>query len=383
MTEADPKAITLSLRDRPFLEKAVALGKRGWGRVHPNPLVGCVIVRDERIVGEGWHAEFGGDHAEVAALAAAGDRARGGEAFVSLEPCRHQGKTPPCTDALLAAGVSRVVYGAKDPGSDSGGGGALLEARGISVVGPALSPEAARWENPVFFDPPRRRPWIALKLAVSLDARISKGPGERSQLSGPETQAEVHRLRAGFDAILVGTRTARVDDPRLTVRGGVVPRIAPRRVFLDASGRIGPEARVFREGDGEVWILTTDASSPDWRTAVADVGATILEVSEAAHGRIDLLQAAELLRNRGIRSVLCEGGGEVASSLLEARLVDRLYLAVAPCFLGGEGVPAFPASPSGGTGFHGSEDWTFGEPPRQLGEDLWLALEPAVHMEED
>jgi diaminohydroxyphosphoribosylaminopyrimidine deaminase/5-amino-6-(5-phosphoribosylamino)uracil reductase len=140
---------------------------------------------------------------------------------------------------------------------------------------------------------------------------------------------------------------------------------------------------VFREGDGEVWILTTDASSPDWRTAVADVGATILEVSEAAHGRIDLLQAAELLRNRGIRSVLCEGGGEVASSLLEARLVDRLYLAVAPCFLGGEGVPAFPASPSGGTGFHGSEDWTFGEPPRQLGEDLWLALEPAVHMEED
>jgi len=302
--------------------------------------------------------------------------------FVSLEPCRHQGKTPPCTGALLEAGVSRVVYGASDPGVESGGGAAVLAANGVEVVGPGLAEVEARWENPVFFHRESERPWTALKLAVSLDARIAAKPGEGGTLSGVEALEEVQRLRAGFDAILVGTRTALVDDPRLTVRGPIVPRVEPRRILLDARGRIGPEARIFREGAGEVWILTTPASPAPWRRRLEESGARVLEVSETENGRIDMGRAMRELRRHAVGSLLCEGGGELAVSLLRDELVDRLYLALVPEFLGEGGVRAFPGLSMRVPADSLGGGWRFGEPPRQLGRDLWLALRPSSSEEE-
>jgi riboflavin-specific deaminase-like protein len=238
-----------------------------------------------------------------------------------------------------------------------------------------MTPAEARWENPVFFHDDVSRPWTALKLAISLDAKIAEAAGARSRLSSEAADEEVQRLRAGFDAILVGTRTALVDDPRLTVRGAVTPRVAPRRVLLDAAGRIAPTARVFREGPGEVWILTTGASGSEWRRRVESAGAVVIEVPSGPGGRVEARKAMEELRDRGVLSLLCEGGGELASSLVGAGLVDRLHLVVATRILGEGAVPAFPGlAPSEGA-VGGS--WRLGEDPRRLGEDVWLALEPA------
>jgi len=374
--------------ERSFLDRAVRLGREGWGRVHPNPMVGCVLVKEGEVVGEGWHAEYGGAHAEVAALHRAGERAHGAHAYVSLEPCRHQGKTPPCTDALVEAGVARVVFGASDPGAAAGGGARALLARGVEVVGPVFPDAEAHWENPVFFHSDPNRPWLALKLAISIDGRISTGGTERTLLSGERSFEEVHRLRAGFDALLVGTRTVLLDDPLLTVRGPLQPRTPPRRVLLDAAGRLGPDARMFREPGGEVWILTTPESPESWRRSLREVGARILEVPEAKGGGVDLQAALVTLRGEGISSLLCEGGGVLGSELLRGRFVDRLHLVWVPRFLGPGGVPAFPdpgpgrdASPDrsvpGSRGAPaGWRDWVPGEPPRGLGRDVWVALRP-------
>ncbi len=399
-------------RDRFYLDRALRLGRRGWGRVHPNPMVGCVVVRGDEVVAEGWHAEYGGDHAEVAALRGAGDEARGSEVFVSLEPCRHEGKTPPCTRALRAAGVRRVVYGAADPGGDSGGGAEELRAAGIEVVGPVLGHDEASWENPAFFHrwgaARAERPWVALKLACSLDGRIARRPGERTRLTGPEGQDEVQVLRAGFDALMVGARTALVDDPRLTVRGRVRPRTPPKRVVLDPDATLPPTARLLAppeepECAGESWVVTTPDPPASWRASLEARGARVLQVpgepSEgeaiggdgpsgstdallAGHpeGRLALDATLHTLRELGVESVLCEGGGVLGSALLAGGWVDRLYLVLSPIFLGEHGVPAFPGV-AGMLGSGSGPDpapfrWTLGEEPRQLGDDLWLALRP-------
>jgi len=382
VTSTRDRAVDSDLRDRSFLDRAVALGRRGWGRVHPNPMVGCVIVREGAVVGEGWHQEYGGPHAEVMALQAAGDQASGAEAFVSLEPCRHEGQTPPCTQALLDAGVSRVVFGAADPGKESGGGGRELSSRGIDVRGPVFTDGEARWENPFFFHENDRRPWISLKLALSLDGRIAARPGARTRLTGDSAAMEVQRFRAGFDAILVGTTTALVDDPRLSVRGSVVPRVPPRRILVDARGRIPGSARVFSEPGGEVWLLTTSASPPEWRRAMESTGARVVQVRTDAKGRVAILPALEQLRALGMRSILCEGGGVLGASLLAEGVVDRLDLIYSPMVLGDDAVPAFPGwKPADDGDIEGVDGgrvgWGPGEPARWLGRDLWVALRPA------
>jgi diaminohydroxyphosphoribosylaminopyrimidine deaminase/5-amino-6-(5-phosphoribosylamino)uracil reductase len=367
--------IDVSETDRRHMARAVELGRRGWGRTSPNPMVGCVLVRGGEVVGEGWHAELGGPHAEVAALAAAGERARGSTAYVSLEPCRHEGRTPPCTDALLAAGVVRVVFGAEDPGTDSGGGAAELRAAGVEVAGPLLTGREARRENPAFLHDKPDRPWTALKLAVSLDGRISSGSGGRTRISGPESDAEVHRLRAGFDALMIGTNTALLDDPLLTVRGRVAPRVPPRRIVLDSTGRLPEKARLLHEGDGPVTVITTPRSGDGWRDRIRRGGGRVLEVPAEREGRVALPEALQALRTEDVGSVLCEGGGRVASALLARNVVDRLYLIVAPRFLGPDGVPAFPATEGGLPGPMGA-DWRWVEEPRRFGEDVWIVLEP-------
>ena len=345
----------LAESDRKWLMRAAALAGRGWGRVHgpravgepPNPMVGCVLTRDGEVVGEGWHEEYGGPHAEVNAIRVAGNAARGATAYVTLEPCNHHGKTPPCSDVLLEAGVTRVVFGATEPGDDAGGGGEILARAGVEVVGPADDVGMFHDVDPVFFYTSRYgRPYLALKLAVSLDGRIAARAGERTLLTGDDANREVHRLRSGFDAVLVGGETARVDDPLLTVRYGMEPRVQPTRVVLDPSAALSPDASLFRgESEAPVLILATEAAPAERVERLRDVGAEV-EILPQAAGGANLEKMLERCWSHGLRSVLCEGGGRLAAALAREALAQRFYLFQAPVTLGSEGVPAFPGGDS-------------------------------------
>ena len=377
--------MSLTESDREWLLRAASLAGRGWGRVHPNPMVGCVLTRDGELVGEGWHEEFGGPHAEVNALRSAGDAARGATAYVTLEPCSHHGKTPPCSDALLEAGVTRVVFGATDPGDDTRGGGKLLARAGVEIVGPAADAQRFHDVDPVFFyTSTYGRPYLALKLAVSLDGRIAARAGERTLLTGDEANREVHRLRSGFDAVLVGGETARVDDPLLTVRYGMDPRIPPTRIVLDPSASISPDASLFRiESEAPVLLFATDGAPAERVDALTEAGAQVEIVpqaepvlqaepvppSEAVLQRIggaNLEKMLERCWSLAIRSVLCEGGGRLATALTREGLARRLYLFQAPRTLGSEGVPAFP----GGDGTPEGLGWSIRGEPVRFGPDL-------------
>lgn len=360
----------LSDRDRAHLERAVALGARGWGRVHPNPMVGCVLVRDGEVVGEGWHGVFGGPHAETVALEAAGPRARGATAYVSLEPCRHEGKTPACTRALVASGIARVVFGAADPGADSGGGGAELAAAGIDVVGPVFDDTRTRRLNPAFHHRfASDRPWVAVKLAVSLDGGLASAPGLRTDLTGPEARSEVHRLRAGFDGIVVGGVTARVDDPLLTVREGVRPRVPPVRIVLDPGASLASDAAILRDAaDVPVWIFTRNDAPEAELERLEAAGASVHPTGARGPHELDLRGVLRYCREAGLSALLCEGGGRVAAALHRDGLVDRLYLFVAPRTLGDAAVPAFP-------GWGDDAGWERAAPPEAFGDDILLTFD--------
>jgi len=337
--------------DRVFLERAAELARRGWGSVHPNPMVGCVLTREGEVVAEAYHRDFGGLHAEALAIEAAVDP-RGTTAYVSLEPCRHQGKTAPCTVALVEAGVTRVVFGASEPTRDAGGGAEALREKGIEVIGPLFDRERARRENPSFYHASTHdTPWVALKLAVSMDGRIAAAPGARTPLTGPEANREVHRLRAGFDAVLVGSGTAHVDDPRLTVREDVPMRRPPTRVVLDSSATLSPGAALFRDVETAPLRIVTRDDAPDG--AVADLeraGASVMRVPASSNGPgVDLGAALAACWDDGIRSILCEGGATLGTALIGSGLIGRIYLLVTPHILGERGVPAFrgPVGPWG------------------------------------
>lgn len=334
--------MSLTESDREWLQRAASLAGRGWGRVHPNPMVGCVLTRDGQLVGEGWHEEFGGPHAEVNAIHSAGDSARGATAYVSLEPCSHHGKTPPCSELLVEAGVTRVVFGAADPGQVMGGGAELLGQAGVEVVGPVADVRTFYDVDPAFFyTSTYRRPYVAVKLAVSLDGRIAARAGERTLLTGEEANREVHRLRSGFDAVLIGGETARVDDPLLTVRYGLDPRIPPRRIVLDPRAALSPDASVFASGsEASVLIFATEAAPAERVEALSDVGAQV-EIVAQGGGGANLEKMLERCWHLGLRSVYCEGGGRLATALTREGLAQRLYLFQAPVTLGSQGVPAF------------------------------------------
>ena len=338
--------MTLDDADRRLLAQAVRAGRRGWGRVHPNPMVGAVVARNGTVLAEAHHQEFGGPHAEVAALAALGPDARGATLYCSLEPCRHAGKTPPCTMALRDAGVARVVYWAADPTSQAGGGDWLRD-NGVRVDGPFGEPRDWAAENPSFFHAATGapRPFVALKLAVSLDGCIAPPGGRRAWLTGREARTEVHRLRAGFDAVLVGRGTWEADDPSLTARGPVAPRVPPLRVLLDRRGRVPASARALDPAcDAPSLVATSPDRAPGLRDRLngrAEVAAVPLDAQ--APPALDLDALLRELARRGVASVLCEGGGRVAASLLAGDLVDRLYHFVAPIFLGPDATPAFPS----------------------------------------
>ena len=323
--------------DAAWMRRALELAPRGWGRTAPNPMVGCVLVRDGEVVGDGWHTEYGRPHAEVEALRAAGERARGATAYVTLEPCSHHGKTPPCTGALIAAGVARVVFAAFDPNPRAAGGGEVLRAAGIDAVG-GVEEQAARDQNAVFFHVHSNaaRPFVALKLALSLDARIADAAGRSVWITGDEARAEVHRLRAGFDAVAVGIGTALADDPLLTARGSVTPRIPPARVVFDRHLRLSPASRLARTVDEASVIAVAEAGAPlDRARALEAAGVTVLVVSSG------LERALESLREAGISSMFVEGGARIASEVLRRGLVDRQYLFYAPVLLGPDALSPF------------------------------------------
>lgn len=344
MTNAPTVPVPASAADDPLLrsamQRAIDLARRGWGRVAPNPLVGAVVVSERLVVGDGWHAEFGGDHAEVVALRKAGERARGATLIVTLEPCAHEGKTPPCVDAIQAAGIGRVVVAIRDPDRAARGGADLLRAAGLVVETGVLADAAAALIAPfLFVREQTTRPFLALKLATSIDARIADAGGSSQWISGPQAQSWAHWLRAGFDAVAIGAETARRDDPRLTVRGGIVPRRAPVRVVFDRRASLSLEAKLVR----------TAKDTPTWVIASEEAPAAKVHTLETHGVRVfrprSLEQGLVLLREAGIESVLCEGGGALGVGLLADGLVDRLYWLQAPAWLGAGGVPAFPGVP--------------------------------------
>lgn len=349
------------------MARALDLAWRGWGRVQPNPLVGAVVLAGEEPVGEGWHPEYGERHAEALALAAAGDRARGATLVVTLEPCAHQGKQPPCTEMIVRSGVRRVVAAMPDPNPIAAGGGDRLRAAGIEVeVGPLG--EAARAQNAMFLHTVRERdrPFVALKLATTLDGRIADRLGRSRWISGEAARDYVQWLRAGFDAIGVGGRTARLDDPSLTARGPVKPRIPPRRVVFDRLADLGPHLTLVRTAPDTPTVAVVSPHADAGRVRrLESAGVTVVPAGS-------LEAALASLRELNIGSLLIEGGGELAGALLQAGLVDRYYWIQAPLWLGEGSVPAASGLP--GRSLDQAERWRVVE-RRALGQDTLLVLD--------
>ena len=329
--------------DRRFMSAALALGRRGRGRVWPNPAVGCVVVLGGRIVGRGWTADGGRPHAETQALAQAGEAARGAEVFVTLEPCAHHGVTPPCAEALVAAGVARVVVAAGDPDPRVAGRGlAMLREAGIAVVTGVMEAEARADHAGFLLRVTEGRPHVTLKLAATLDGRIATAGGESRWITGPEARRMVHLLRAQSDAVLVGGGTARADDPGLTVRGmGEVRQpvrvVVSRGMDLPEGGQLARTAR-----EVPVWVAHDAALASEVVARWAARGVEGLPCGMAG-GQVDPGAVLAALGARGITRVLCEGGGRLGASLLAAGLVDELVLFSAGMAIGAEGRPVLAA----------------------------------------
>ena len=332
--------------DERMMRRALELAARGVGQVSPSPLVGCVIVDDGgRVVGEGYYLYERLKHAETLALEQAGPRARGATAYVSLEPHAHQGRTPPCTDALIEAGIKRVVAPIEDPNPNvSGKGFAHLREVGVEVRTGLMAREAERLNEKYIHCMRKERPFVHLKLACSLDGRTATRTGDSRWITGRESRARVHTLRHESDAILVGINTAIADDPQLTDRSGGARRRPLVRVVLDQTLRLSPDSRLARTaGDAPVLVFTSERALP---SAVAALEALGVEVIRGAEGGRDLRLILKELGRRSIQSVLVEGGATIAGAFLDAGLVDKASFFIAPMIIGGDDAP--PAV--GGTG---------------------------------
>jgi len=319
--------------DRRHMARALELAERGLWTTDPNPRVGCVIADGERVIAEGWHARAGEAHAERAALAAARGPLRGATAYVTLEPCCHHGRTPPCADALIEAGIARVVYAMRDPNPRvSGGGIERLVAAGIAVAGGVMERES-RELNPGFISRMERgRPWVVVKLAASLDGGTALPGGESRWITGEAARTDVQKLRARSSAVMTGSGTVLADDPRLDVRLPEATR-QPLRVVLDSQLRISPDARIVAAPGKLLVLCTTD---DDGRAAaLRAAGAEVVRVA-AAGGGVDLPAALALLAERQVNELLAECGAGLAGALLAAGLADELLLYVAPTLLGPE-----------------------------------------------
>jgi diaminohydroxyphosphoribosylaminopyrimidine deaminase/5-amino-6-(5-phosphoribosylamino)uracil reductase len=325
-------------RDAAFMRRALSLAKRGWGQTAPNPMVGAVVVKEGVVVGEGSHAGYGEPHAEVEALRAAAERARGATVYVSLEPCSHFGKTPPCVDALIAAGVSRVVAATRDPSPTAGGGVERLRAAGIDVALDVEAGAARELNAPFFHSFASDRPWVTLKLALSIDGAIADASRAPAWLTGKKSRREVHRLRAGSDAIAVGLGTARADNPELTVRDVPPPRVAPARVVFTRHAVFLASGSRGRRLEVPTIVVAESVDLAHARRLMA-LGVEIVAGTSIEEG-------IRALRQRGFRSLLVEGGAGITDRMLGANLVDRLIIFQAPVLLGAGSLPGFENAPS-------------------------------------
>ena len=356
------------MSDLTWMRRALANAARARGRTAPNPMVGAVIVRDGEVLAEGWHHAPGQAHGEVDALSKLGGSAPGATMYVNLEPCCHFGRTPPCTDAVLASGVRRVVVAMVDPDPRvSGRGISILRERGVEVEVGLLADEARALNAAYLTASEKKRPLIVLKAAATLDGRIASEAGESRWITGPEARAAGHRLRDELDAVLVGSGTLLADDPALNTRieGGrdALP------VILDSKLRVPRDAAALRAGRPPL-IFTSARALAASPGRVAALNAEVIGVGQGPDGRLDLPEVLSALVSRGVHSVLVEGGGQVHRSFLEAGLVDRIELFLAPRVL------------AGGPGWVAGPGWALQDGPRFavqrsecLGPDLRLTLE--------
>jgi diaminohydroxyphosphoribosylaminopyrimidine deaminase/5-amino-6-(5-phosphoribosylamino)uracil reductase len=310
------------------MARALALAANGLYTTTPNPRVGCVIVKDGEVIGEGWHERAGGPHAEINALAQAkahGHNARGATLYSTLEPCNHVGRTGPCAEAVIAAGVTRVVVAMTDPNTEAEGGAARMRAAGIAVDVGVCENDARELNIGFVSRVTRGRPWARLKAAASLDGRTALESGASQWITGEAARADGHRLRARACAILTGIGTVRRDDPQLTVRGVSTPR-QPRRIVVDRAGETPPSARVL--ADGDAWVVTAGSRNPEW-----PAGTEVLTFPDADR-RIDLGALMRELGSRGINELHVEAGAKLNGALFAAGLVDEVVVYLAPCLLG-------------------------------------------------
>ncbi len=312
--------------------RAMELAQRAKGFTHPNPMVGCVVVRDGKIVGEGYHAAYGKDHAEVEALRKAGTRAKGADLYVNLEPCAHWGKTPPCMIAVVGAGVRRVIASFQDPNPKVAGQGfAFLKKHGVQVVQGVLEKEARELNRAFLTRISQQRPYITLKAAMSLDGKTRTPPKESPWITGPQARQRGHALRAEVDAIATGIGTVLEDDPYLTAHG---QGRNPRRIIFDSRLRISLRAKVLRK-TAPVWMFTTARASAAKRRALERRGVSVYVVAQDAHKQVSLPEAMRVLAREGVTHMLVEGGEVLNAAFLAQGLVDEVLWFIAPKLLSG------------------------------------------------
>jgi diaminohydroxyphosphoribosylaminopyrimidine deaminase/5-amino-6-(5-phosphoribosylamino)uracil reductase len=324
--------------DEAMMRRALALAERGRGLVSPNPLVGAVVARDGRVVGEGWHDGPGNPHAEIHALRAAADFARGATLYVTLEPCDHHGRTPPCTNAILEAGVARVVAAARDPNPVVDGRGfERLRSAGVEVTAGLLEAEAERMNEAFATHIRTGMPLVVLKMAATLDGKVAARDGSSRWITGQEARDEVHRMRGAADAIVVGAGTARADDPSLTVRDPEYRGRPVMRVLVDAGGRVPATAGLF-SNEAPTLVATTEAAPVGRRREWAEAGADVV-VFDADGDEVPLEALFAHLGKRDVQLVMLEGGPTLAWSAVRDGLVDKLVLFLAPKLVGGRDAP--------------------------------------------
>lgn len=338
--------VALSPEERRYLSRAIALARRGLGRTSPNPAVGAVLVRDGQVVGEGYHQRAGGPHAEVVSLRQAGEAARGATLYVTLEPCAHWGRTPPCADALIEAGVRRVVACTIDPNPKVNGlGFSRLASAGVQVelADGRYREQARRLNAPYEKYVTTGLPYVTLKVAMSLDGKIATTTRDARWISSEASRAMAHRLRARHDAVMVGVGTVLADDPLLTARPpGRRPPRQPLRVVVDSHARTPVDARLIRSASPEAPVLVaiTDLAPADRVESLRAAGAEVAVLPAGSDGRVDLPALLQYLSAREVTSVLVEGGGVLLASLVDAELADAMIVFLAPKILGGKGAPS-------------------------------------------
>lgn len=326
--------------DQIWMRRALDLAARARGRTSPNPMVGAVLVKDGQLIGEGFHAYAGSDHAEVAALRDAGPAARGATLYVSLEPCSHYGRTPPCVEQILQAGIRRVVAACEDPNpAVSGKGIAALRAAGLSVDVGVLAEEAERLNEAFFTHVRTGRPFVTLKVAASLDGKIATRTGESRWITGESARRRVHQLRNEMDAVLVGIGTVLRDDPLLTTRLGIADQRDPIRVVVDNLARLPLRAKAVNRASTAPTILAVSQMAPRTKLEALEREGVQVIVVESSPRRVSLERLIEALGKRGILSVMIEGGAEINASALREGVVDKVLVFLAPILIGGKSTP--------------------------------------------